>query len=482
MLATVSKADTSFVKISIEIEGHPANLVSVEKPYNNEFYPGLIQTDNAIQQLGETKFEFRIPYSGYSFFGIGFNREYYLPVALQAGDSIHIKAVRTSSSGNYQYKFHFTGSNSDAHRIYVKKFFPPGWNFETLNDLSKTEKSYTGYFLKAKQYIDTFTNDFDSLFQQNLVSKEIYDLYRADTRAILFEHAIKRLAKVKPADSGVKSFIEWNNTKHLMLFYGNAGDPILNKTEFGSRLNQLYLRYIIEMDSTVTDTALKQSYYSYFNYYDTAYREWAWGNLLYSLRKKYPAETDEETRDVALFKKYYPNSIYVRKLESFKDSMLAERKTQVRSVPVIDSVNKNSLAEIFQNISGRFFFIDVWATWCQPCIQEFTYQTSLTKFLEKKKIQEVFLSIDQERDKYKWQNFIKANFLPGYHFLLTNNAQKELVKVLSRKSGEGSLFIPRFLLYDKEANQYYLDLPRPSTGIGLETALDNIIKKANARN
>ena len=42
----------------------------------------------------------------------------------------------------------------------------------------------------------------------------------------------------------------------------------------------------------------------------------------------------------------------------------------------------DTFEELTQNLSGKAFFIDCWATWCSPCIEQFQYGESLKEFLK----------------------------------------------------------------------------------------------------
>jgi thiol-disulfide isomerase/thioredoxin len=133
-------------------------------------------------------------------------------------------------------------------------------------------------------------------------------------------------------------------------------------------------------------------------------------------------------------------------------------------------------------MQGRYFFIDIWATWCMPCIQEFNYYTSISKYLNSVNITKVFLSVDEKTDTQKWKDFIDDQHLAGYHFIINDTIQKQLFNIISKEKPESSFFIPQYLLYDKITDTFSIDLPRPSTGSVLQLVLDNILKEDSKRN
>jgi thiol-disulfide isomerase/thioredoxin len=55
----------------------------------------------------------------------------------------------------------------------------------------------------------------------------------------------------------------------------------------------------------------------------------------------------------------------------------------------------NSFDELVQHMSGKSFFIDCWATWCSPCIEEFSRSEQLDAFLKSKGIELVYINFDR---------------------------------------------------------------------------------------
>ena len=106
------------------------------------------------------------------------------------------------------------------------------------------------------------------------------------------------------------------------------------------------------------------------------------------------------------------------------------------------------------DFKGKMVYVDVWATWCGPCIKEMPHIEKLMDEYKGKDIVFMGVSIDKERDKPKWQNFLKEKKLKGVQVYAGQDS--ELAKMYQIAT------IPRFMLFDKKGNIVSTDAPRPS--------------------
>ena len=101
---------------------------------------------------------------------------------------------------------------------------------------------------------------------------------------------------------------------------------------------------------------------------------------------------------------------------------------------------------------GKVVLIDVWATWCKPCLDEQPALEALEKAFEGKNVTFISLSIDT--DKAKWKQMVESKKLSGLHLFSNNKGP-----ILQDYELE---FVPRFILFDKNGKTVAFDAPRPS--------------------
>lgn len=159
-----------------------------------------------------------------------------------------------------------------------------------------------------------------------------------------------------------------------------------------------------------------------------------------------------------------------------KDSQYIELiKQQMENVAVVEDktlkndsvifVNKpvNTLKELSEldGLKGKYIYIDLWATWCNPCKMEFLYLDNIHTFMDKyKNIVQVYISIDDDRFEDLWKKNITQFCLNGFNLRATDNLYKDIKDKIYNGA---TITIPRYVLLDENGKIVNSELPRPST-------------------
>ena len=121
------------------------------------------------------------------------------------------------------------------------------------------------------------------------------------------------------------------------------------------------------------------------------------------------------------------------------------------------------------DFKGKYVYIDVWATWCGPCIAEIPFLKKVEEKYEGKNIAFVSISVDVQKDFEKWKKFVEDKQLVGIQLFADKNWNSDFIKSFGINS------IPRFILIDPSGKVVSADAARPSDS-KLSEQLDALLK------
>lgn len=129
--------------------------------------------------------------------------------------------------------------------------------------------------------------------------------------------------------------------------------------------------------------------------------------------------------------------------------------------------NQGNLVRL-KDFQGKYIFIDVWTTWCGPCIQESPHLNDLVEKYKESNIAFVSISLDKKADHEKWKKMVEH--ADGIVHLFADNSWKS--KFVTEY---GINAVPRFIIIDPEGRVVDADAKRPSEA-ALGTQLDTLLK------
>lgn len=166
---------------------------------------------------------------------------------------------------------------------------------------------------------------------------------------------------------------------------------------------------------------------------------------------------------------------YTEDLEGFYNAFMAASTNEEHKNEITESYNKlKTVAKgqpspkffnfenhaggtmSFDDLKGKYVYIDVWATWCGPCKAEIPYLKDLHAQYKNKNLHIVSISIDRDADHEKWQKMVSEEQLTGIQLFADKDWNSQFVTDYLIKG------IPRFILVDPNGLIVSPNAPRPS--------------------
>jgi thiol-disulfide isomerase/thioredoxin len=66
-----------------------------------------------------------------------------------------------------------------------------------------------------------------------------------------------------------------------------------------------------------------------------------------------------------------------------------------KKIPELLSINKRQVTELKESLKGNVVLVNLWATWCGPCVKEFPHLVKLQKLYKRQGVKVVFISVDE---------------------------------------------------------------------------------------
>lgn len=152
------------------------------------------------------------------------------------------------------------------------------------------------------------------------------------------------------------------------------------------------------------------------------------------------------------------------------DKARTRAKALAKGAVAMDFEMKDSSGKVFKlsDFKGKAVYIDVWATWCAPCIKEIPYFKALVeKYKGDNRIE--FISVSVDSNINAWNKMIARDSHDWKQLIVDNNLKSDLCVQY------GIDMIPRFLLFDKEGRVVNATAPLPSETESITEEINKIL-------
>jgi thiol-disulfide isomerase/thioredoxin len=328
--------------------------------------------------------------------------------------------------------------------------------------------------------------EFEKLLSDKLISKQVFELVKTD-RNCYYDAVLATIAWLKDLmviQGRAKVFSDdyenlWNETFKQPLFI----NPEIVKSPWFPFYAESYIYYQEYVNGNFTKEKLEslREENKIKNYHVTKAKEYLPPEVSEDYLANYlfdeSFQNQFEKELIVLFNNFkidYPGSEYIPFISPLIDEIIKFYKVAdsgfSEKIKFVEAYQKlNTLTEIASIFPQEKIYVDVWATWCGPCIAEFSHKEDLKELLQKNDVQLLYISIDRDQNSIKWENMIKYYNLEGFHVRANKELEAELRKIYDRN---GSITIPWYILMDGDGKILKKRARRPSQIIELEKQLN----------
>lgn len=135
-------------------------------------------------------------------------------------------------------------------------------------------------------------------------------------------------------------------------------------------------------------------------------------------------------------------------MQQFRDKRFA-----APGAPLPDAVfeDREGKEHRLSEFAGKYIYIDLWASWCGPCVAEVPHLQKLEKELRRKDV--VFVSISLDTKRENWEKKMEQLHMHGHQWIVRDETFANMMNIKG---------IPHFLLYGKDGKLLAYKAPRPS--------------------
>ncbi len=134
-----------------------------------------------------------------------------------------------------------------------------------------------------------------------------------------------------------------------------------------------------------------------------------------------------------------------------------------------DLQRENIVQYLAAKYPGKVLYVDVYATWCAPCLEEMNSTPAIYTAMKGKDV--VFINLCLASTEAGWKKLVKERDIEGENYFFSNDATKLFMSTYELHG------YPAYLLINKKGEIATTNAPRPSEKNKLIAAVDDLLKK-----
>jgi thiol-disulfide isomerase/thioredoxin len=117
-----------------------------------------------------------------------------------------------------------------------------------------------------------------------------------------------------------------------------------------------------------------------------------------------------------------------------KNDWLEKAQIEWAREPVkLDTINVAGIKDVLKNHSDKLRLINLWATWCGPCVAEFPDLVTINRMYRDRGVEFVSISADDPANKDKALKFLQRKQASGTNYIYTGDDKYKMIEAVDPK-------------------------------------------------
>jgi len=241
--------------------------------------------------------------------------------------------------------------------------------------------------------------------------------------------------------SGISSFVANNYS-----IVPAKDSIILSKISGGQFPTEAEIKQVREYMSSFGEIATMKSYLNYFLSLNNLYLKELFSTI-YLLKLSSSREIIYASNEINRFNKETKRKEFKELIsDAYNKKLLQIKSSKVSAKSIINTTeefgDKNPISPIIKKYQGKVLYIDIWATWCAPCIAEMKNARALREKFKETDVKFIYICISSP-NKSRWLDLIAENKIEGENYFLSIEQSDAINKALRLKG------LPHHIIVDK---------------------------------
>src|SRR5262249_35201020 len=96
----------------------------------------------------------------------------------------------------------------------------------------------------------------------------------------------------------------------------------------------------------------------------------------------------------------------------------------------LETLDEGSLAKLVKNDTDKLLVINIWATWCGPCVNELPEFVAMNRMYRRRNFQMITISIDEPEEKDAARKLLAEKHVAATNYISTISSRDRFAELL----------------------------------------------------